>query len=102
MSMHLGNDSAVEGVCLEDIRAGLQIFHVNVVDDIGSRDNQDIIVALHVATMFLVLLASKVLFLRSPRYTCSYWCMPAFLDNHTTVTSNNDQGTLQPVGTVTT
>jgi hypothetical protein len=53
----LGDACAAERVCLDKVRARLQVRLVDPVDDVGPRQRQQVVVALEVLGMVLELIA---------------------------------------------
>ncbi len=43
--VRLGNRGARKGICLTDVRPGVKVLSVNVVDDLGLRQRQNVVVA---------------------------------------------------------
>jgi hypothetical protein len=52
----------IEGIRLDDVRAGLEELRVDIADDRGSRDGQQVVVALEIAAPVSEALASIIVF----------------------------------------
>jgi hypothetical protein len=58
--VELGDHRRVEGVRLDDVRAGLEVLRVDLLDHVGASDHQDVVVALEVVGVVLEALAAEV------------------------------------------
>ena len=59
--VQLRDHRRVERVRLDDVRASLEVLRVDLLDDVGARDHQDVVVALEVVGVILEALAAEVL-----------------------------------------